>query len=135
MTFSILVSPTIGTSQSDMASLFSGPGNVFNTISFFSDALPSDCAQPNPVNLLASGSMNIGGHLTGIQPNNVRSITVTATGVVACFRVWDGSNLTCTAQGTCTLAGGGGDMIFDDLNVTSGDVIGLNAFQLAVSVV
>ncbi len=138
MTFSYLITNTIqagGYSQLQEAML-NGFAPMFDNIRFFSDPVPSDCAQPDPADLLASGSFTMtpngyGALQLTTAPSN---ITVSANGTVACFRTWDANNYACTSQGTVTLTGGDGDMTFDSLDVIVGNTIAINSFTLSPTV-
>lgn len=57
------------------------------------------------------------------------SASATAAGVIGHFRIKD-SGGSVHAQGTCTVAGGGGDMTVDALSVASQQVVTVTAFTL-----
>jgi len=53
-----------------------------------------------------------------------------ATGTAGHFRIYASDGVTCHAQGTVTLAGGGGDMICDSLSFTAGQSFTVTSFTL-----
>jgi hypothetical protein len=52
------------------------------------------------------------------------------TGIAGHWRLKDSTATVCGAQGTCSLAGGGGDMILDNTNITAGQSFTVTAFTL-----
>ena len=52
-----------------------------------------------------------------------------ATGTAGHFRLYASDGTTCHAQGTITVTGGGGDMEFDSLSITSGQYLTITSFQ------
>lgn len=60
----------------------------------------------------------------------VWAATVVATNTAAHWRIVDTAGTTCHAQGTCTLSGGGGDVILDSLSFTTGQGFTQNSFTL-----
>lgn len=59
----------------------------------------------------------------------VATVQATASGVASFFRFLDGAG-TVIAQGTVTAAGGGGDMIINDVDVVEGGDVRITAFSL-----
>jgi hypothetical protein len=103
-------------------------------IRFFTGAMPADCATADAgtklaefalpadwMNDAATGSKTLKGTWQG---------TAIATGTVGYFRIYLGDGSVCHIQGTITLAGDGGDMIFDSLTITTGQTVTVASFQL-----
>jgi hypothetical protein len=129
MTFQYTLIPELG-------NIANALGRSWTNIQFFGDVQPSDITQPDPVDLLAGGQgINLLANNSAIGEmtlNNPASIAVSATGTVASFRSYDGF-MNCTAQGSVTLPGDGGDMIMNELTVTAGQTILVTAFTLQVT--
>lgn len=51
-------------------------------------------------------------------------------GIAGYFRIYDNAGTTCTLQGTVSLAGGGGDVILDNTNITAGQDVKQNSFTI-----
>ncbi len=136
MTFTYSITNTDHSGQSQVTGLLNaGYGFVFTTINFFSDSLPSSCAQPDPEHLLASGAFFPQNNFAGQSVLSFEAnITAIGTGTIACFRTWDGNNYGCTSQGTVSLTGGGGDMIVNNRSVIPGDIVVVNSFSLTPNV-
>jgi hypothetical protein len=100
----------------------------------FSGSLPADCTQPDPTGLIATMTLPatwMAGATGGTKSlTGVWSVGATNAGVVASFRIYDPTGVTCHAQGTCSLAGAGGDMIIDNTNVAVGQVVTVQTFTL-----
>jgi hypothetical protein len=100
-------------------------------IRLFSSVLPVDCQQPDPVGVLASGTLPAPAAtaaLGEVLKSGSWLFTGSAAGDAQSFRVYD-SALTCLHQGTISLLGGGGDMIIDKVSITigqAGEVISYN---------
>lgn len=95
---------------------------------------PANCAAADTGTLLAeltlpsdwmaaasSGSKALAGTWTG---------TAVATGTAAHFRIKNSAGSTTHIQGSCSLSGGGGDMILDAVSITSGDTVNIATFTL-----
>lgn len=72
----------------------------------------------------ASGGTKILNNLPIGTPGSV-------TGTAGYFRLYKSDGTTCQAQGTVTLAGGGGDIIIDQLTITSGQTVTITAATFA----
>jgi hypothetical protein len=59
-----------------------------------------------------------------------QDLTADATGTAAHFRIYASDGVTCHAQGTITLTGGGGDMTVDNTSIASGQQVDITAFTL-----
>lgn len=103
-------------------------------LDIYSGSPPANCAAADTGTLLATlslpsdwmanasgGSKGLAGSWTG---------TGSAAGTAGYFRIKDSTNTTCHMQGTVTLTGGGGDMTMDNTNITSGQSITVNSFNL-----
>jgi hypothetical protein len=53
-----------------------------------------------------------------------------ASGTAAHFRIYESTGTTCGIQGTITAAGGGGDMILDNVVLASGQSFSITTFTL-----
>lgn len=58
--------------------------------------------------------------------------TAIATGTSGYFRLYDSTGTTCGSQGTITLTGGGGDMTFDSVSITTGQSVSVVAYLLTM---
>jgi hypothetical protein len=59
-----------------------------------------------------------------------QDLSADAAGTAAHFRIYDSGGATCHMQGTCTINGGGGDMILDNTNFAVGQVFTVVNFTL-----
>ena len=59
-----------------------------------------------------------------------QDLSADAAGTAAHFRVYDSGGATCHMQGTCTITGGGGDVILDNTNFAVGQVFTVVNFTL-----
>ncbi|MFZ5676323.1 MAG: hypothetical protein ACOZAM_25465 [Pseudomonadota bacterium] len=59
-----------------------------------------------------------------------QDLSADASGTAGHFRLKDGSGTTTHMQGTCTITGGGGDMILDNTNFAIGQVFTVVNFTL-----
>ena len=59
-----------------------------------------------------------------------QDLSADAAGTAAHFRIYDSGGTTCHMQGTCTITGGGGDMILDNTNFAVGQVFTVVNFTL-----
>lgn len=59
-----------------------------------------------------------------------QDLSADATGVAGHFRIYASDGVTCHMQGTCTITGGGGDMILDNTNFAVGQVFTVVNFTL-----
>jgi hypothetical protein len=62
--------------------------------------------------------------------NTPISCTGLALGSAGYFRIVDSTGATVHMQGTISEAGGGGDMIVDDINVSTGETINVTSFTM-----
>jgi hypothetical protein len=103
-------------------------------LSMFSGSLPADCTQADPTGLIltmtlpASWMSDASGGVKSLA--GVWSQAASGAGIVASFRIYDSTGVTCHAQGTCSLGGGGGDMILDNTNVAISQVVTVQTFTL-----
>jgi hypothetical protein len=100
-----------------------------------SGAVPATCATADAGTALASCSLPAdwmaaasGG--TKALSGSWTDASADATGTAAHFRIYASDGITCHAQGTVTLAGGGGDMICDSLSFTAGQSFTVTSFTL-----
>ena len=59
-----------------------------------------------------------------------QDLSADAAGAAAHFRIYDSGGAACHMQGTCTITGGGGDMILDNTNFAVGQVFTVVNFTL-----
>jgi hypothetical protein len=100
-----------------------------------SGAVPATCATADagtvlatmnlPSDWLAAASAGTKDKLGTFEDTNAD-----ATGTAGHFRVYASDGTTCHMQGTITATGGGGDMEFDSVSITSGQYITITSFQL-----
>jgi hypothetical protein len=95
-------------------------------------AQPANCAAAATGTLLAeitcpadfmaaasSGSKVLSGSWT---------VSATATGTAAHYRIVDSAGTTCHEQGSVTATGGGGDMTLDSISISSGQTVTITTF-------
>lgn len=76
----------------------------------------------NWMNDAASGSKTIAG--------TWQDAAADAAGTAAHFRIYDSTGTTCHIQGTCTITGGGGDLVLDNTNIAVGQIITVVSFTI-----
>jgi hypothetical protein len=59
-----------------------------------------------------------------------QDLSADAAGTAGHFRIYDSTGTTCHMQGTCTITGGGGDMILDNTNFAVGQVFTVVNFTI-----
>jgi hypothetical protein len=59
-----------------------------------------------------------------------QDLSADAAGTAGHFRIYDSTGTTCHMQGTCTITGGGGDMILDNTNFAIGQVFTVVNFTI-----
>ncbi len=123
----------------------------FQYFTFYSDAQPSDCMQPNSVNLLAATTVALnysstggdyfpdgqpGSYTTPIVSTTPVLATVSAAGTVASFRLsnFSDGNGPCTAQGSVGLSGSGADLILSSVVVAVNDIITIDSVSLNLTI-
>lgn len=105
---------------------------VSPTLKIFAGAEPANCAAADPTGPLLSIALPadwMAGASAGTKSKlGTWSGSASGTGTAQSYRVYD-SGAVCHLQGSCSLAGGGGDMILDNTNIQSGQVITVNAYS------
>lgn len=103
-------------------------------LNIYSGSPPANCAAADTGTLLATLSLPSDwmANASAGAKAQVGSWTGSgsAAGTAGYFRIKDSANTTCHMQGTVTLTGGGGDMTMDNTNITSGQSITVNSFNL-----
>jgi len=104
-------------------------------LKIFSGSMPADCASANSGSELASMDLPVDWMSAAASGSKAKlgiwaDETATSTGDAGHFRIYASDGATCHVQGTVSLAGGGGDMIFDNLTVGAGFPAVITAFTL-----
>jgi hypothetical protein len=101
-------------------------------LKIFDGSLPANCAAanagtelvsmtlPNPAFAAASGGVK--------AKTGTWSGTAGASGTADYYRLYESDGTTCRAQGTVTAAGGGGDLIIDNVTIASGQTVTVDTF-------
>ena len=103
-------------------------------LKIFSGAEPASCAAADPSGLLAT--INLPATYMAAAASGAVSMTVTwsgtasAAGTAASFRIYDSTGTTCHMQGSCSLSGGGGDMILSNTNLAASQPFSVTSFTL-----
>lgn len=96
---------------------------------------PANCAAANAGTLVAEIACPADWMANASGASKAKSGTWSATaansGTITHFRLFDSADGTCHLQGTCSLTGGGGDLVLDAVAVTAGQTITINAFTIA----
>jgi hypothetical protein len=110
------------------------------TLCFFTGAKPASCALADSGTKLATAILptdwltpatDVGGGVVQKSKNGTwQDPAADASGNVGYFRLYSSTDGLCKAQGSCTVAGGGGDMIVSQLAATLGNPITVTAFTL-----
>ncbi len=100
-----------------------------------SGAAPANCAAANSGTVLAtltlpSDWMAAASAGAKALAGTWQDASADATGTAAHFRVHDSSGTTCHVQGSCTVSGGGGDMILSAVALTAGQQFTVTSFTL-----
>jgi hypothetical protein len=99
-----------------------------------SGAQPVSCASADSGTLLCEMSLPsdwLTDAANGIKSKNgVWSGTGAAGGDALHFRIKDSTGTTCHLQGSVSLSGNGGDMIISNTNITVGQDVSVNSFQI-----
>jgi hypothetical protein len=100
-----------------------------------SGAPPSTCASADTGTVLASMTLPSDWLLAASGGTKAKSGTwndasADATGTAGHFRIKDSGGSVCHLQGTCTLAGGGGDMILSTLSITAAQSVSVDTFTI-----
>lgn len=100
-----------------------------------SGAPPVNCATADSGTVLAtvnlpSDWMTAASGGTKSKSGTWQDLSADAAGVAGHFRIKDSTGTTTHTQGTCTITGGGGDMILDNTNFAVGQVFTVVNFTL-----
>lgn len=125
--------------RADMATTLAGyfnGGGATQVVKLFSGAVPADCAAVDPSGELADGALPTDAldddDLDGVATmTDAWSLTGTAAGTAACFRVYDSSG-NCGLQGNVTATGGGGVMEIDSTTIVVGKVVTVTAVTITI---
>jgi hypothetical protein len=98
-------------------------------------APPANCAAADSGTVLAtvalpSDWMAAASGGTKSKSGTWQDVSADAAGTAGHFRIYDSGGATCHIQGTCTITGGGGDMILDNTNFAVGQVFTVTGFTL-----
>jgi hypothetical protein len=98
-------------------------------------AVPANCAAADTGVVLAtfnlpSDWMAAASAGSKAKAGTWEDIAADAAGTAAHFRIYDSTGVTCHAQGTVTITGGGGDMTVDNAVFAIGQDIVINSFTL-----
>lgn len=98
-------------------------------------AAPANCATADSGTVLAT--VNLPSDWMAAASGGTKAMSGTwqdgsadNTGTAAHFRLYASDGVTCHAQGTVTLTGGGGDMTVDSTSFTAGQVFTVTGFTL-----
>lgn len=101
----------------------------------YSGSAPANCATAASGTLLAS--MTLPSDWMAAASGGSKALSGTwqdaaadASGTPGHFRIYDSTGTTCGLQGTVTLTAGGGDLTFDSVTWTAGQVINITSFTL-----
>lgn len=103
------------------------------SIKFFSGAEPANCAAVDPSGPLASGTLPspaLTASAGVATKTGSWTLTGSAGGTAACFRIYDSGGTVCRSQGTVTLTGSGGDMTVDNPVIASAQVVTVATFAI-----
>jgi len=103
-------------------------------IKIFSGSQPADCAAANTGTELAS--FTLGSDWWNAASGGAKSIpgTLSTTAIAGAptnaghYRIYASNGTTCHEQGSITVAGGGGDMIIDNLSISTGQTVRITAY-------
>jgi hypothetical protein len=100
-----------------------------------SGAPPVNCATADSGTVLAtvnlpSDWMTAASGGTKSKSGTWQDLSADAAGIAGHFRIKDSTGTTAHMQGTCTITGGGGDMILDNTNFAIGQVFTVVNFSL-----
>ena len=98
-------------------------------------APPVNCAAADSGTVLATANLPSDWMAAAAAGSKSKSgtwqdLSADAAGVAGHFRIYDSGGATCHMQGTCTITGGGGDMILDNTNFALGQVFTVVNFTL-----
>jgi hypothetical protein len=105
------------------------------TIKLFSGAEPANCAAADPSGLLATGTLPATAMTaaSGVATKaGSWTLTGSAGGTAASFRIYDSGGTTCRQQGSATASGGGGDMTLDNASIANLQVITVQTYQITI---
>ena len=110
-----------------------GPSAI---LEFRTGGPPSSCAAAATGSLLAT--INLPADWMNDAVNGVvtfrgtwQDASIDATGTPGHFRIYDQTGTVCGMQGTCTVAGGGGDMTINEVPITITNPITVVTFTIA----
>ena len=114
-----------------------GTGTV-PKLRIFSGTVTANCAAADPTGQLAEFTLptdwmaDAAAGAKAFQAGAGGSWTITASagGVAASFRIKDSAGTTCHLQGTVTATGGGGDLTLDNTNIATNQTITITGFTL-----
>jgi hypothetical protein len=100
-----------------------------------SGAVPASCAAADSGTVLATLALPADWMAAAAAGSKSKSGTwedtsADATGTAAHFRIYASDGVTCHAQGTVTITGGGGDMTVDSTSFTAAQPFTINTFTL-----
>jgi hypothetical protein len=100
-----------------------------------SGAAPASCAAADSGTVLATLALPADWMAAAAAGSKSKSGTwedtsADATGTAAHFRIYASDGVTCHAQGTVTITGGGGDMTVDSTSFTAAQPFTINTFTL-----
>lgn len=104
----------------------------------YSGAPPANCAAARTGTLLVEMSLPSDWLAAGSGGSKVKAGTWSGTGTAGAaggtnaghYAIMDNAGTTCHQQGTVTIAAGGGDMVLDNVSISTGQVVTVSTYSL-----
>lgn len=102
----------------------------------YSGSMPADCATAASGTLLVEMTLPSDWMAAAASGSKAKSGTwqdtsANATGTAGYFRIVDSGGSTTHLQGTCSMSGGGGDMILDNTSIAAGQAVTVSTFTIS----
>lgn len=103
-----------------------------------SGAAPANCAAADTGTVLATMSLPADWMAAAASGAKAKlgtwsETSADATGTAAHWRLYASDGVTCHAQGTVTVTGGGGDLTLDSVSITAAQVVTITGFTLTAA--
>ena len=104
-------------------------------LKIISGSAPADCATAESGTVLVSITLPSDWMAAASSGSKALSgswsDTAIASGTAGYFRVYDSTGTTCHIQGTCSLSGGGGDLILDNTSISTSQTVTVQTFTIS----
>ena len=104
-------------------------------LKIISGSAPADCATAESGTVLVSITLPSDWMAAASSDSKALSgswsDTAIASGTAGYFRVYDSTGTTCHIQGTCSLSGGGGDLILDNTSISTSQTVTVQTFTIS----